>query len=159
MNAAPDRRWFCYSHSKLFALSCLFVVLGISLALWIAGPPLSWIYDYDKERYTQIETAIKADAYYHDGKPLDEVIKQLNLEDVPWDEGASQNYTARIYHFRGFSLYLDLWPHGANTKCLDCRYPSVMIDGISDPAERMKRHWKFINEDIDRINAEMRKGR
>ncbi|MGO8747289.1 MAG: hypothetical protein ACLQNE_14990 [Thermoguttaceae bacterium] len=183
MNAAPKGRLFCYSHSKLFVLLCLFIVLGISLALWIAGPPLSWIYDYDKERYTQIKRAIEADQQHLCGKSFDEVAEELSLQDVPWDDFNIQqgpDNQLRIYHFRGFALYvtLEILPAGITPQSKErwsstmeelqrhgvlwiARHyqPFVSIDGISDGKERMKQHRKAVDEECERINAKMEKER
>ena len=46
---------------------------------------MSWIYDYNKERYTQIKRAIEADQQHLCGKSFDEVAEELSLQDVPWD--------------------------------------------------------------------------
>jgi hypothetical protein len=85
----------------------------------------------------------------------------------------------RAYHFRGFALYVTLrrlppgiapddktpWTssgeelerHGV--LWLAHQYPCVKIDGISDGKGRMKQFWKQVEEDCQRINAEMQQKR
>ena len=172
------RRWgFRFSGWKLLVLTLLFVVSGIGLALWSLGLPLSWTAGYDRERYAQIRRAIEADPKHLLGKSFDEVTKELRLEDVPWDDAAFQQPPGmfRIYHFRGFALYvtLELLPPGimpnSNTSWtgtgdeLDRRGvlwlahqdPSVQVDGIPDRKGRMERYWKAVDDACKRINAEM----
>jgi hypothetical protein len=171
------RRWFRFSRRKLLVLTLLFVVSGLWLALRSFGLPLSWTADYDKESYTQIRRAIDADQRHLLGKSLDEVTKEFSLEDVPWDDGSFQQPPGmyRIYHFRGFAFYvtLELLPAGITPNSdkpwsstgeelqrhgvlwLADQSPFVLIDGISDRKERMKRYWKAIDEECERINAEM----
>ena len=171
------RRWFRISQRKLLVLTLLFVVSGIGFALWSLGLPLSWTADYDKDRYTEIRRAIEADPQHLLGKSLDEVTKTFGLENVPWDESYSFQAPPgenRIYHFRGFALYVflsgvtphneyqssstgaDLQRHGVR---LEHFRPYVRIDGISDGKERMKRYWKALDEVFKRLNAEMEQKR
>jgi hypothetical protein len=160
----------------------LFVLLGICFAFWCLGLPPSWTADYDKDRYTQIRKAIEADQQHLLGKSLDDVSKELSLEDVPWDDDDSFQRAAgtyRIYHFRGFALYvtLELLPAGITPRSIERgsyteaelqrhgvlwlahQYPFVRIDGIRDGKERMKRIRKAVDEECERINAEMKKKR
>jgi hypothetical protein len=39
------------------------------------------------------------------------------------------------------------------------QYPFVRIDGVSDRKERMRRFWKVVEEECERINAEMERER
>jgi hypothetical protein len=140
---------------------------------------VSWTADYDGKRYTQIRRAIDADPKHLLGKSLDEISRKLRLEDVPWDDAACQQEPGmyRIYHFRGFALHVTLerlpagmtpdsrtpWTSTGNELerhgvfWLAHQYPCLKIDGISDGKERMKRYWKAIAEECERINAEMQK--
>jgi hypothetical protein len=172
-------RWFPFNRRNVFVFTLLFVACGIGLALWSLGLPVSWTADYDGKRYTQICSAIDADPKHLLGKSFDEISRKLGLEDVPWDDAAVQQEPGmfRIYHFRGFALYVTLerlpagitpdsrTPWTSTGKELERhgvlwlahQYPCVKIDGISDGKERMKRYWKAIDEVCERINAEMRK--
>ena len=173
--------WFRFAWLKFFIITLLLLAFVICLIISIFGLPLAWTADYDKERYTQIRRAIDADPQHLLGKSLDEVTKEFNLEEVPWDDAAVQQESGmfRIYHFRGFALYitltrlpvgitpdskrswtasgLDLQHHGV--LWLANQYPSVHIDGISDGKERMKLYWEAIDQECERINAEMKKSR
>jgi hypothetical protein len=162
----------------LLVLSLLFAVSGIWLALRNLSLPLSWTADYDKERYNQIRRVIEADPQHLLGKSLEEVTKKLRLEDVPWDDFGIQQLlsTTRIYHFRGFALYVHLQLRPPGTPKSNKRWewadfqshgvlwlanwkPFVRIDGISDAKERMKQFWKAADEECERVNAEMKQGR
>ena len=143
--------------------------------------PPSWTADCDRERYAEISLAIKSDENHLVGKSLDDVIGQLRLENVPWDIGFTMKVDGeyRIYHFRGFALYIDarLFPPGITPNSgqrwtcsaeelhrdgvlwLDHLYPSVQVDGITDPNERMRQHWEAIDEQYERLNAEMERKR
>ena len=176
-----ERRWFRFRRRNLLVLALTFVGSGIGAALWSSGLPLSWTADYDKERYTEIRRAIEADPRHLLGKPFDEVAKAFGLDDVPWDDVAFQQPSgmARVYHFRGFALYVTLealpagvTPGREKTRALTPEElqrpsvlwlahqdPSVQIDGIRGRKERMERYWKLINEECERINAEMDRNR
>jgi hypothetical protein len=85
----------------------------------------------------------------------------------------------RRYHFRGFALDVTLQrlppgitpdnktPWTASGEELDRhgvlwlahQYPVVRIDGVSDREERMRRFWKEVEEECERINAEMERQR
>ena len=126
---------------------------------------------YDRDRYWQIKDAIHADSTNFIGRRLDEVSEKLGLEAVRWDEGYS-NWghglgEERVYHFRGFSLWISLeilpegmTPNGDHSglsidgetikklKCSGVRWvwgftPSVHIDYLDDPNERMKQYGKL----------------
>ncbi len=112
---------------------------------------------------------------------LDEVVRQLGLENVPWDAGFTMmpDGEHRIYHFRGFALYISLrlfppgirpdsgerWTssgeelHRHGVLWLYHFYPALHVDGIDDPKERMRLHWKAIDEECERINAKMERER
>lgn len=176
-----NRRLFRFSRPKLLVLTLLFVVSGIWIAVWNLQLPVSWTADYDKERYTQIRRVIADDQQHLLGKSLDEVSKAISLENVSWDDGGFQQPSGmyRIYHFRGFAFYvtLEALPVGikpdSNTPWssteeelqrhgklwLADQYPFVQIDGINDGKERMKRHWKAIDEECEQINAKMKRER
>jgi hypothetical protein len=168
----------------VFVFTLLFVACGIGLALWslgLLGLPAEWTADYDGERYTEIRRAIDADPQHLLGKPFDEISRKLRLEDVPRDDAAVQQEPGmfRIYHFRGFALYVTLerlpagitpgrrtpWTstgeelerHGV--LWLAHQYPFVRVDGISDGKERMRRFWKAVEEECARINADMERQR
>jgi hypothetical protein len=55
--------------------------------------------------------AIAADPRHLSGKRLYEFIRELDFEDVPWDDANVQDYagSVRIYHFRGFRLTVIRW--------------------------------------------------
>ena len=151
--------------------------IGFAVSVWAVGDPLFWTADYDKERYTQIRWAIAVDPKHLVGKHLDEVTKALGLEDVPWDDasdGVQHPGQFRIYHFRGFALYLtvDVPPPGDLAVSKRERYTGeelrrprltywtqVRIDGLNDRQERMKRFWKALDEECERINSEAEKAK
>jgi hypothetical protein len=157
------------------------VACGIGLAVWQPGLLLSWTVDGDRARYREISRAIDADPRHLLGKPFEEVSRQLRLEDVPWDDVAIQREAgmARLYHFRGFALSVTLerLPPGitpgsavrwkATGEELDrhgvlwlAHYdPFVMIDGLSDRNERMRRQWEAVEEQGKRFEAEMARQR
>src|SRR5262249_45971145 len=77
---------------------------------------------------------------------FDQASNLLSLEDIPWDDAGLPNESRtsghRIYHFRGFYLFLGLqgeFTSGSNglySKCIP--YISgleVQIDGINDSKE------------------------
>jgi hypothetical protein len=172
-------RWVRFSRRNVFVFAVLFVACVFGLAFWSLGLPVSWTADYDGKRYTQIRRAIDADPQHLLAKSFDEISRKLRLEDVPWDDAAVQQEPGmfRIYHFRGFALHVTLerlppgmtpdsrTPWTSTGKELERhgvlwlahQYPCITIDGISDGKERMKRYWKAIDEECERINAEMRK--
>ncbi len=175
------RRWFRFSRAKLFVLTILLVVCGIWLAVWILRQPPGWTLDHDRKRYNQIQTAIDADPHHLLGRSLEQVTKELRLENVPWDDGSTQNGpgTYRVYHFRGFALYVTLQslPAGIapgetvgrsltseelsrpEVPWLLNYNPYIQIDGIRDRKERMTKFWKDADESVKHINAEMERKR
>jgi hypothetical protein len=68
-------------------------------------------WEYDKATYARISKAIAADPRHLSGKRLYDFIRELDLEDIPWDDANVQNEAGsfRIYHFRGFALYVNLY--------------------------------------------------
>jgi hypothetical protein len=179
----PKNRWFQFTWRKLLVFIVLLAAggfIGFAVCVQTIGDPLFWTTaDYDKARYWQIRYAIAADPEHLLGKYLDEATKALNLEDVPWDDATDgTNYPGqfRIYHFRGFALYvrLDVPPprdlpvskrrwyaedYPLPRPRLTYPPPRVQIDGISDGKERMKVFWKAVEESCERTNAEMNRGR
>jgi hypothetical protein len=178
------RWWFRLNGRKSLVFVLLFVVSGIWLALWrleIQMLPLSWTADYDRDRYTQIQRAIRADKQRLLGKSFDEVSNQFGLAGIPWDDASFQQMPPtqyRIYHFRGFAFHVtvdlqlpehspvrqkgsytfaELQRHGVLR--LAHQRPFVRVDGIHDGKERMKRLWKAIDEECERINAQMEQER
>jgi hypothetical protein len=175
----PQRRWFRLRVWKLLVLTLVFVLSALGLVIWFVGLPLSWTVDYDSKRFRQIESAIEADPQHLLGKPFAEVSRELGLESVPWDDVALQRPTGtcRMYHFRGFRLYMtvELLPAGITpasreqwnatteelerhgTQWLAHDPPFVLIDGIPNQNERMERYRKDMEEMFQRINEEMKK--
>jgi hypothetical protein len=156
------------SRLRLAAVVSIFLIaysVG-SLCLLVPSLPPAWTADYDRARYTQISDAIANDEYRRLGKPFDEVATELGLEEVPWDKGFGQSGEDRIYHFRGFALYINLvdsprglTSHGADVDRRGVQwispYPFVRIDGISDRNERMEQYWEACNDECNRINREV----
>jgi hypothetical protein len=156
-------------------------VCGIWLAVWILRQPPGWTLDHDRKRYNQIQTAIDADPHHLLGRSLEQVTKELRLENVPWDDGGTQNGpgTYCIYHFRGFALYVTLasLPAGIapgetvgrsltseelsrpEVPWLLNYDPFILIDGIRDRKERMTKFWKAADESVKQMNAEMERKR
>ena len=101
------RRWFRFSRAKLFVLTLLLVVCAVWLAVWILRQPPGWTLDHDRKRYNQIQTAIDADPNHLLGSSLEQVTKELRLENVPWDDGViirsdlTTNQTNYTNHRRG----------------------------------------------------------
>jgi hypothetical protein len=169
-------RWFRSDRRTLIVIAFLSALAGTSLALSTRYLPLSWTADYDRVSYYRIGRAIAADPTHLRGKPFDRVRRELGLDEVPWDDGGALQLldgVYRIYHFRGFALHvtMQLLPAGATPDRIerpsgtgeDLRGPSVLwlhdspllrIDGISDRGERMKRHFKELDEMCASMNAE-----
>jgi hypothetical protein len=106
------RRWFRLSWRKWLGCTLLLVVAAICLAVWSIGLPLSWTADYDRESYIRINGAIFADPKHLLDRRFDDVSREVKLDGVPWDDAAFQQPSGmfRIYHFRGFALYVTLKP-------------------------------------------------
>lgn len=172
----PKSRWFRFTWPKLLVLTLLLAASGIGVAVLTVGLPISCTADYDKEKYTQIRNAIAADKQCLLGKSFDEVSKQFDLECVPWDDVSFQEIPPRqyrMYHFRGFAFYVtvDMQPAEYSTVSnrpytgeelrrydvlrLAHQNPVVRIDGLNDRQERLKKFWKVIDEECERINAKM----
>jgi len=167
-----DRRYL------LLGIACLAAVSGVALSVWAIGLPLSWTADYDRARYARIIKAIAADPQHLCGRRLYDVARELGLEDAPWDDGNVQNLPGsyRIYHFRGFALYVTLeymqqgltqnmlLERGSADEKLQARDllrinlylpPHVLIDGLSSREARMRIYWARQNEAIREINEQM----
>ena len=165
----------------LLGIACLFVVFATAVFNCPIEVRRAWILgqEYDKATYAQIRKAIAADQRPFRDKRLADFIRELDLEDIPWDVVMDQNETGipRIYHFRGFRLFVgvDLPPdyvqrdygrilreEGSPEEkrrardLLRITYgPYILIDGISSRGERMRRYWAEINESIRQINEKM----
>jgi hypothetical protein len=175
------RRWFPLSRTEVYVLTFLFVVCGICLVVWLLRQPPGWTLDHDRKRFNQIQAAIDADPHHLLGKSLDQVTKELGLENVPWDDGSTQNGpgTYRLYHFQGFALYVTLQnlPAGIAPGEMVGRSftseelsrpevpwllnynPYIVIDGIRDGKERIAKFWKAADESVKQINDEMKRKR
>ena len=141
----------------------------------------SWSADvkYDKAHYDQMQRAIDGSTNKLIGISLLDASKLLSLENVEWDEG----YTSvprgqlRVYHFKGFYLLLSLqiFPRGTTPEsqgqfsvndselrtngvwCVANFYPTLDIDGIDDPKERMSNYWKQVHAGFEKRTEEMNK--
>ena len=171
-----NNRWFRFSKWALL------VSLGLAVALlatyvfieafWFSEYRRSWTEDYDKERYARIRKLIDNDPEHLRDKPFDEVSKELSLDNIPWDVVVGfqepPSGQSRVYHFRGFFVYVELhslplglMPNGneAWTSTELERHevlwlgqrPSVRIDGIRDQKERMEAWRKCVPAGSRRI--------
>ena len=154
-------------------------ISGIALYIWATGLPLSWAVDHDSVRYTRITNAIARDPQHLGGRRLYDLSRELGFEHVPWDDANVQNLPGsfRIYHFRGFALYVSLeyMREGVTQNMLLERGyakdklrgrdllrinlsnpPFILIDGISSREERMRKYWAREQEAIEDINKQMR---
>ena len=161
----------------LLGIVCLSVVFALALYIWIRSLPPFWWLDHDKAMYARISKAIAADPRHLSGKRLYEFIRELDLEDIPWDDANLQDFagSVRIYHFRGFMLTVNLyvpfehWRHrgpewilleqGSLEEKRQARdwlriggRPFAHIDGINSREERMRKYWAEANESLRRIN-------
>ncbi len=167
-----------YRRYLLLGIACLAVVSGVALYVWATGLPLSWTADCDRARYARIVKAIAADPQHLCSRRLYDVGRELSLEDAPWDDGNVQNLPGsyRIYHFRGFALYVSLdymrqgltqnmlLERGSAEEKLQARDllridphnpPWVLIDGLKSREARMRIYWARENEAIREINEQM----
>ncbi len=175
------RRWLQFRWWKLLVLTLLFVVvcgIGIGLKLGMLRLPLSWTADYDRKSYARVHGGIEADPQHLLDRPFAQVSRELGLENVPWDDIATQQPMgmSRMYHFRGFRLYvtLELLPPGITPKStqqwnttqeeLDRHGvlwlahnapPFVLIDGIQTQKERIEKYRKMEDEICRQMNAEV----
>ncbi len=163
----------------LLGIICLSVVFALALYIWIRSLPPFWWLDHDKAMYARISKAIAADPSHLSGKRLYDFIRELDLEDIPWDDANVQNQAGslRIYHFRGFNLYVNLsvpfehWQHrgpesilleqGSLEEKRQARdwlrigsRPFAHIDGINSREEPMRKYWAEVNESLRRKNEE-----
>jgi hypothetical protein len=155
--------------------------IGILITLiFLSGCMDSWGADarYDKTRYGQMQRTIDGSTNKLLGISLQDASRLLSLENVKWDEG----YTSvpfgqlRIYHFKGFDLMLSLraFPRGITPdshQSFNVRsdselrsngvwwvanfYPSLHIDGIDDPKERMSNYWEQVHAGFEERTEEM----
>ena len=165
----------------LLGIVCLSVVFALALSIWIRSLPPFWWLDHDKRMYTRTSKAIAADPRPLWDKRLYDFIRELDLEDIPWDDANVQNQAGsfRIYHFRGFMLSVNLyvpfehWRHRGPERILleqgsleekrqardwlriESR-PFALIDGINSREERMRKYWAEVNEGLRQIREEMK---
>jgi hypothetical protein len=170
-------RW----RSVLLGIVCLIVVFLVAVFNCPIDVRRAWLLglEYDKAMYARISKAIAGDPRHLSGKPLYDFIRELDLEDIPWDDANVQNWAGsfRIYHFRGFQLSVNLyvpfehWRHGGPERILLeqgsleekrqardwLRIESLfaLIDGINSREERMRKYWAEVNESLRQINEEM----
>jgi hypothetical protein len=138
--------------------------------------------DHDKAMYARISKAIAGDPKHLSGTRLYDFIRELDLEDIPWDDANCQNSagSVRIYHFRGFWLRVNLtvpfehWRREGGVErilleqgsleekrqardwLLIENQPFALIDGINSREERMRKYWAEVNESLRKINEEMK---
>ena len=172
-------RCFLRWRHVLLGIICLSVVFALALYFWIRSLPPLWWLDHDKAMYARISKAIAADPRHLSGKRLYDFIREMDLEDIPWDDANVQNQAGslRIYHFRGFNLYVNLsvppehWQHrgpesilleqGSLEEKRQARdwlrigsRPFAHIDGINSREERMRKYWAEVNESLRRRQRE-----
>jgi hypothetical protein len=171
-------RYFLRWRHVLLGIVCLSVVFALALYIWIRSLPPFWWLDHDKAMYARISKAIAGDTWHLSGKRLYDFIRELDLEDIPWDDANVQNQagSVRIYHFRGFMLRVNLyvpfehWHRGPERILLEQgsveekrqardwlrieSRPYALIDGINSREERMRKYWAEVNESIRQFNEE-----
>ena len=173
-------RCFLRWRHVLLGIVCLSVVFALALYIWIRSLPPFWWLDHDKAMYARISKAIAGDPRHLSGKRLYDFIRELDLEDIPWDDANVQNWAGsfRIYHFRGFMLSVNLYvpfehqrhrgperillEQGSLEEKRQARDwlliesgPFALIDGINSREERMRKYWAEADEEARRINEEM----
>lgn len=161
----------------VLSLGSLGLASFIARELWWRGYFLALTTDFDRASYARVRGAIEADPHDEGGRPFEEVARELHLADVAWDDASFQQEPGlyRIYHYPGFALHATLrrlpievtpatpFPWDA-TRTGDERTwlvrasSFVRVDGL-DRAERMRRYWRAIQDECDRINDEMRRAR
>ncbi len=118
------------------------------------------IAEFDDARYERMRRVIDSSPNKLLGTSLTNAEKLLSLENVKWDEG----YTSvpfgqlRVYHFRGFYLLLSLETRSQNVKVANFD-PSLHIDGITDPKERMSNYWEQVHAGFEKRTEEMNAAR
>jgi hypothetical protein len=177
---SADRRFLRWRH-LLLGIVCLSVVFALASDIWLRSLPPFWWLDHDKATYARISKAIAGDPRHLSGKRLYDFIRELDLEDIPWDDANLQNQagSARIYHFRGFRLYVNLYvpfehqrdqgperillQQGSLEEKRQARdwlriesRPFALIDGINSREERMRKFWTEANESVRQFNEEMK---
>ncbi len=181
VQTGAERRRFRIGPRTIYVLKLVVVFGGIFLWLRMQGVPVPWAADFDRERYGAMRRVIERDPKRLLDRSFAEVSQLLHLDGVPWDDVAVQQEPGmfRVYHFRGFALYLTLrrYPPGITPEShtpwtssgeeldrtgvlwLAHQYPALKIDEVTDRAERLKRFWKAVDEECARVNAELNKQR
>jgi hypothetical protein len=161
----------------LLGIASLSFVCWLAYLIWLSRQPIGFWMDHDRASYARVSKAIAADPRRWWNTRLDDFIRELDLEDIPWDNvvDSTEAGTGRVYHFRGFKLYVGIyvpqeyWQHGNSDRmlreegspeekrqareALRIGYrPFVTIDGMSRE-ERMREY----EEEIRQINEEMHK--
>lgn len=172
---APGR-----SRAPIIILAGVACLLFILFVLWARGLPPSWAFDYDQAAYRDITRKI-ADPQRLSGRRFDDVSRELELDDISWDD---INFQAPgpclMYHFRGFALIVrleyardgvipdTLKKQGSADERLPNREllridshsrPYIEIDGISTREERMRQYNERLEAQIEEINREMKSNR
>jgi hypothetical protein len=122
---------------------------------------LKWIIENKKKRDSDVLA------------PFDQVSNLLFLENVAWDDvsvNAGRGGQVRMYHFQGFCLYLYLETrHQENSDHRSAEnlsnkgvvyvngLPSIQIDGLNDPQERIRLFRKEVAESVRRVFEESQK--
>lgn len=162
---------FRIGRRTLWALAVLSAVLWIAHVLWHDGYFLRLSFEFDRASYARVRKVIEADPGRDGGQPFDDVSQALDLDSVPWDDESFQAEpgTYRVYHFPGFGLHVDTahlpvgvtpatrFNSGASRdgpQRLWLLSGSIRVDGL-DRKARMRRYAKEVEEECDRINAEM----
>ena len=134
---------------------------------------------YDKARYDRMRSVIDTWIEGSKGKtlmiPFAEAERQLSLEGVQWSEAYTSvpRGEARIYHFRGFYLDLELDkrlpdnPPFWTSEDIEKRgqwyvyhfHPALFIDGLDDPEQRMNRYRAAMSESFRRRDEEGKRSR
>jgi hypothetical protein len=171
-------RW----RSVLLGIVCLIAVFLVAVFNCPIDVRRAWLLglEYDKAMYARISKAIAGDPRHLSRKRLYDFIRELDLEDIPWDDANVQNWAGsfRIYHFRGFMLSVNLYvpfehqrhrgperillEQGSLEEKRQARDwlliesgPFALIDGINSREERMRKYWAEADEEARRINEEM----
>lgn len=124
---------------------------------------------YDKARADEIIAVLKfLFKDKNNAVPFDQAVNLLRLEGVSWDDVTINAYRGgdqtRMYHFRGFYLVVSLQkqipgnPDSRDFNEIDNKgivyvhnLPSVHIDGLEDPKERMRLHDEAVAESVRRM--------
>jgi hypothetical protein len=170
-------RCFLRWRHVLLGMVCLSVVFAAALHTWIRTHPPFWWLPHDKAMYARISKAIE-DPRHLSGTRLYDLIRKLDLEDIPWDDVNLQDHagSVRMYHFRGFRLTVNLYApsehwqdrgpewilleQGSPEEKRQARDwvlidsgPYALIDGINSREERMRKFFADAYEGLRRFNA------